>query len=298
MKRLFPFLILLLLASLTSCAQLLDNKKSFTLQDTLRGTITPERAWWDVQRYDITVTPDYTLKTIVGKTSIHFKKTAKLPVNNLMQVDLQSPMTIDSVVYQAQQLQFKQDQNVAFVNFTGKKISEQNKLQVYFKGTPRAAKNAPWDGGWIWKRDSLGRPWMSVAVQGLGASAWFPCKDHQSDEPDNGASLTINIPDSLVAVANGKLKNKTLTAGIASYTWEVQNPINNYNIVPYIGKYVNFTEIYAGEKGPLHCSYWVLDYNLQKAKAQFTQAGMTLKALEHWFGPFPWYEDDFKSTLR
>ncbi len=294
MKRYFTFLSLVLLASLTSCAQLLDNKKSFTLQDTLRGTITPERAWWDVQRYDITVTPDYNTKTIKGKTSIQFKKTSNPPAGNLMQIDLQSPMVIDSMIFNAQKLSFTQDKNVAFVDFSGQKISEQNRLHIYFHGTPRAAKNAPWDGGWIWKKDSLGRPWMSVAVQGLGASAWFPCKDHQSDEPDSGASLTINVPDTLVAVANGKLKNKILSNGIASYTWEVTNPINNYNIVPYIGKYVNFSETYKGEKGALTCSYWVLDYNLEKAKKQFAEVPRTLKAFEHWFGAFPWYEDDFK----
>jgi aminopeptidase N len=133
-----------------------------------------------------------------------------------------------------------------------------------------------------------------VAVQGLGASAWYPCKDHQSDEPDNGASLTVMVPDTLVAVANGKLKDRTVKNGIASYTWEVNNPINNYNIVPYIGKYINFTETFDGEKGKLNCSYWVLDYNLEKAKKQFTQVAQTLKAFEHWFGPYPFYEDDFK----
>jgi aminopeptidase N len=135
---------------------------------------------------------------------------------------------------------------------------------------------------------------MSVACQGLGASVWYPCKDHQSDEPNAGASLTINVPDTLVAVANGKLKSKKVNNGLASYKWEVNNPINNYNIIPYIGRYVNFTETYKGEKGNLVSDYWVLDYNLEKAKKQFKQAPMTLKAFEYWFGPYPFYEDGFK----
>ncbi|HZH96966.1 MAG TPA: M1 family aminopeptidase, partial [Flavisolibacter sp.] len=105
---------------------------------------------------------------------------------------------------------------------------------------------------------------------------------------------TITVPDTLVAVANGKLKNQQSANGMTRYTWEVKNPINNYNLVPYIGKYVNFSETFKGEKGDLNCSYWVLDYNLEKAKKQFTQVAMTIKAFEHWFGPFPWYEDDFK----
>jgi aminopeptidase N len=154
--------------------------------------------------------------------------------------------------------------------------------------------HAPWDGGWVWAKDELGRPWMSVACQGLGASVWYPCKDHQSDEPDNGASLTINVPDTLIAVSNGKLKAKTSNGALASYTWEVSSPINTYNIVPYIGKYVNWTEAFNGEEGNLDCSYWVLDYNLDKAKKQFTQVPQMLKAFEHWFGPYPFYEDGYK----
>jgi aminopeptidase N len=74
----------------------------------------------------------------------------------------------------------------------------------------------------------------------------------------------------------------------------VKNPINNYNIIPYIGKYVSFEETYAGEKGKLDCNYWVLDYNLDKAKSQFQQVTPMLKAFEHWFGPYPFYEDGFK----
>ncbi|HET9433941.1 MAG TPA: M1 family metallopeptidase, partial [Chitinophagaceae bacterium] len=159
---------------------------------------------------------------------------------------------------------------------------------------PREAIRPPWDGGWIFKNDAKGRSWMSVACQGLGASVWYPCKDYQGDEPDSGANLTIQIPDSLVAVANGLLKKRVSSEKISSWTWEVKNPINNYNIIPYIGNYVNWKETYNGEKGNLDCSYWVIDYNLEKAKEQFKQASMTLKAFEHWFGPYPFYEDGFK----
>jgi aminopeptidase N len=123
---------------------------------------------------------------------------------------------------------------------------------------------------------------------------WYPCKDYQGDEPDFGATLTIDIPDTLVAVANGRLKEKKSNNGNTSWTWEVKNPINNYNIIPYIGKYVHWNETYEGEKGKLDCSYWVLDYNLEKAKEQFKQAAITLKAFEYWFGPYPFYEDGFK----
>ena len=168
-------------------------------------------------------------------------------------------------------------------------------ISIAYSGKPREAVRPPWDGGWIFTKDEKGRPWMTVACQGLGASVWFPCKDHQSDEPDNGSSLTIIVPDTLTAIANGRLKEKTsLGNGITSWTWEVKNPINNYTIIPYIGKYVTWHDEYAGEKGKLDCEYWVIDYNLSKAKEQFKQVPMMLRAFEYWFGPYPFYEDGYK----
>jgi aminopeptidase N len=293
---LFPFCLVYF--AQYACAQPLHGKKDFTRQDTLRGTINAERAWWDVLRYDIEVTPNLAQKSISGKTIITYKKVSDAAA--LMQIDLQEPMVIDSVVFAnagsklyLPQPAIKREGNVYHIPVPGVSTGN-NSVVIYFHGTPRAAVRPPWDGGWIWRKDEQSRPWISVACQGLGASVWFPCKDHQSDEPDHGASLTVNVPKPLVAVANGKLKNHSVVNGLNSYTWEVKNPINNYNIIPYIGHYVNFSETFTGEKGALNCSYWVLDYNLEKAKKQFTQVALTLKAFEHWFGPFPWYEDDFK----
>jgi aminopeptidase N len=137
---------------------------------------------------------------------------------------------------------------------------------------------------------------MTVACQGLGASVWYPCKDHQSDEPDNGARLSITVADTLVAVGNGRLKEKTPgNNGTTTWTWEVKSPINNYNIIPYIGKYVTWHEDFEGEKGHLDCDYWVLDYNLEKSKKQFGRdVKPMLKCFENWFGPYPFYEDGYK----
>lgn len=292
-KRFFLHLPLVLLLASACQAQPLSQKKTFTRQDTLRGTITPERAWWDVLKYDISVTPDFESRTIKGSAAISFKTLAD---GKRMQIDLQEPMQIDSIVSPGTSVSRSwREKNVYWVEFS-RSIAKGSTREImfYFSGKPRAAQRPPWDGGWIWRTDAQGRPWMSVACQGLGASVWYPCKDHQSDEPDNGATLTMNVPDSLVGVGNGKLKSRTAANGMASYTWEVTNAINNYNIVPYIGKYVNFSETFTGEKGKLNCSYWVLDYNLDKARKQFTQVPMTLKAFEYWFGPYPFYEDDFK----
>jgi aminopeptidase N len=274
-------------------AQPLSKKKVFTRQDTLRGTVGPERAWWNVLKYDIQVQPDYNKKEIRGWSQI---TAAVLKPGRRLQLDLQSPMKLDSVilVQSGASLKIEPDGNAWHIEMPQEMTSGTFSLRAYYHGKPKEARNPPWDGGWIWRKDKNGAPWMSVACQGLGASVWYPCKDHQSDEPDQGASLTMVVPDSLIAVGNGKLTSKSAAKGLATYTWEVTNPINSYNIVPYIGKYASWKESYAGEKGKLDLEYWVLETNLEKAKTQFQQVPKMLKCFEHWFGPYPFYKDGFK----
>jgi aminopeptidase N len=286
--RLIAITVIFLALNLTLHAQ--EPKTNYTHADTLRGSIGPERSFWDVQRYDLSVQPDYATFTIRGCSMITVKWTGS---GETMQLDLQEPLQMDSVLSpEGKAYSFTKEGNAWHVHIGADRPSN---VRAYYHGLPRIAVRPPWDGGWIFTRDKLGRPWMSVACQGLGASVWYPCKDHQSDEPDLGASLSMTVPDTLVAVANGRLAGKTpLPGGLTTWRWEVKDPINNYNIIPYIGKYVNWSDTYPGEKGALDCSYWVLDYNLEKARAQFTQAHDMLQCFEHWFGPYPFYEDGYK----
>ncbi len=271
----------------------------YSRADTLRGSITPERAWWNVLRYDITVQPDFNSKTIAANCTLQFRITGD-PVNAkyLMQIDLQPPLVIDSILHAHKKMQFTSSGNVCLLEYDKIRsaLNTIDSVTVYYHGKPREAVRPPWDGGWIWKKDTLGRPWMSVACQGLGSSAWYPCKDHQSDEPDNGASLTMIVPDTLVAVSNGRLSwQRDNRDGTSTYRWDVKSPINNYNLVPYIGKYVNFSEVYDGLKGKLDVNYWVMDYNLEKAKKWLQpEVQRMLKCFEYWMGPYPFYEDGYK----
>lgn len=288
----FVFVLISTGISLLLQSQVLHQPSPFTHQDTLRGSLNAERSWWDVQRYDITVTPDYTSKTIEASAIISFKVVEAF---GTMQVDLQAPLEITSAKLSKKSLSYTREGNVFHVKMPKLQIGDVKELQITYHGKPREAIRPPWDGGWIWKKDAEGNPWMSVACQGLGASVWYPCKDYQGDEPDRGASLTMVVPDSLVAVGNGRMKSKkSMPGGKTAWTWEVVNPINNYNIIPYIGKYANFTTTYKGLKGDLNCSYWVLAYNLEKAKKQFEQATQMLSCFEGWFGPYPFYEDGYK----
>jgi aminopeptidase N len=296
-KYLLP-LLCFILSTKISLAQLSVTKTLYTHADTLRGSNGIYRQQWDVLHYDITVQPDYTAKTIVGKCSMQFfDQGAKL-----MQIDLQQPMILDSVKDGNSSFSFTRENNVYWLMYRATSSNLMYKIKpgiraltFYFHGKPKEAIRAPWDGGWVWKKDKNNNPWMTVACQGLGASVWYPCKDIQSDKPDSGATLRIIVPDSLVAVGNGRLtEKKSLGNGNTIYTWNVKSTINNYCIIPYIGKYVNFSEKYAGLKGNLDMDYWVLDYNLEKAKKQFTDAPKMMKAFEHWFGPYPFYEDSYK----
>jgi aminopeptidase N len=294
MKTKFKLLTLFGFLCASACfGQLMEKKTEFTHADTLRGSLNADRTWWDVLHYSISVTPDFASRSITGKVDIQFRVLAS---GKRMQIDLQEPMELTKAYLHDKKLLYTREGNVYYVEMPA--ILEKGKIETLalsFKGNPKVAKRPPWDGGWIFQKDELGRPWMSVACQGLGASVWYPCKDHQSDEPDKGAILKITVPDTMVAVGNGRLINKkSFSPGTLTWTWEVKNPINNYNIVPYIGQYVNFTDTFMGEKGKLDLSYWVLDYNLEKAKKQFTQVKLMLRAFEYWMGPYPFYEDSYK----
>ncbi len=283
----------------TLLAQPLNQKVQFTHQDTLRGSIGPERSWWDVLHYDVSVTPDYLSRSISGKTTIRYR-VLPLQKSDYLQIDLQQPLQLDSIFYDGKfyinyaAKPYYREGNVWHIPLPKAQPGSEHAIAIAYHGNPQIAKRPPWDGGWIFTKDSMGRPWMSVACQGLGASVWFPCKDHQSDEPDQGARLTVNIPDTLVAVGNGRMVHKQEANGMASYTWEVKNPINSYNIIPYIGKYTHWSDTLMGEKGKLDLNFWVLDYELTKAKNQFQQVKPMLRAFEYWFGPYPFYEDGYQ----
>lgn len=290
MKRLILFL-----AALVSMYNAIAQP-AFTKEDSLRGSLNAHRNWWNVLLYDITVQPDYLQKSIKGKTTIQYEITEK-NYTPTMQIDLQQPLQIDSIFLGTSfKLSFQRQGNICLVQLPKQKKSTVNLITVYYHGIPKEAIQPPWQGGFIWTKDSLGRPWISVACEGLGASVWYPCKDHLSDEPDHGALLTVIVPDSLTAVGNGVLQNvQKLAPHTIAYTWKVKNPINNYDIIPYIGKYKNFKENYNGKKGNLNLTYWALDYHLNIAKAHWPyDVRRMLQSFENWFGPYPFYEDGYQ----
>ena len=288
--------ILFIVSALFISEIILSQSKQLNKEDTLIGSNTSYRAWWDVTHYNVSVKPDYINKSILGNTIITYNVIAdSLPF--LMQIDLQNPLQVDSVfVDKVKFINYKKDNNRWMMNLIAQQKNTEHTIQLFYHGKPKLAVNPPWDGGFVWKKDSLGNPWMSLACQGAGASVWFPCKDVQSEEPENGAILTMIVPDTLVAIGNGKLIGKQKKdEGFMSYTWQVKNIINSYDIIPYIGKYTNIHDSVIGESGKLITDYWVLNYHAAKAKAHLKPNVIkTIKCLEYWFGPYPFYDDTYK----
>jgi len=286
-------LITLLAFTLPARAQYLASEQiKFTRQDSLRGSITPERAWWDLTYYHLDIAVRPSDSTIYGSNTVTYRV---IRSSSIMQIDLQPPLEIIKAEQNGKSLDFSREGNVYWISMPEKQ--EPGKIYsvvLKYGGKPKVSRRPPWEGGITWKRDKNNLPFVASSCQGDGASLWWPCKDHMYDEPDS-MLISVNVPLNLMDVSNGRLrsvvkqKNNTTT-----YNWFVANPINNYGVNINIADYAHFSEVFNGEKGRLDCDYYVLKENIDKAKIQFKQAPMMLSAFEYWFGPYPFYEDGYK----
>ncbi|MEO5509964.1 MAG: M1 family metallopeptidase [Longimicrobiales bacterium] len=264
----------------------------FTRADTLRGSNGPARSWWDVSYYDLNVAVTPADSSIRGNTGITYRV---LRPATEMQIDLQMPMVVDSMMQDGRRVEFKRDGNAFFATLTSPQRANSRKtIHVYYHGKPVAAKRPPWDGGYIWRQDTTGNRWIATANEGLGASVWWPNKDFLADEPDS-QRIAVTVPDPMVDVSNGRLRStKHNGDGTSTFEWFVARPINNYNITVNAGAYAHFSDVYKGENGDLTLDYWPLQVHLDTAKVQWQQVRPMLACFENWFGPYPWYEDGYK----
>ena len=290
--RFYLLFFLTIICSLSSFSQgLLGEKSDFTRQDTLRGSITPERIWWDLTYYHLEVNVNPDKKYISGKNTIQYKV---LSAYKTLQIDLQAPLTITKVTQDGKELKVIHDGNAHFVKLIkDQHIGKTETVIVYYQGNPKEAIRAPWDGGFSWKKDKNGNHFVATSCQGLGASVWWPCKDHMYDEVES-MRISVTVPSNLMDVSNGRLESIEDHGSTKTYNWFVDNPINNYGVNVNIGNYAHFSEVFYGEKGPLDMDYYVLKGNLDKAKKHFKDAPKMMKAFEHWFGPYPFYKDGYK----
>lgn len=264
--------------------------QEFTSSDTLRGALLPERAWFDVHYYHLSLNICPTTKSIDGYNDVSFKV---IKSSDLMQLDLFKSMKIDSIVFEGLELEFHRVHNSFFIRFPDTlSVKSQNSLRIYYRGQPQQAKNAPWDGGFVWKSDSSGHPWIGVACQGLGASSWWPCKDHLSDEPDS-MRITCEVPKEVRFIGNGTLESDFFKDGNRVSTWQVNYPINNYNVSLNIADYSHLTDLHILGDDTLHLDYYVLKGNELKAEAHFKQVKPMLLIYQELFDIYPFWDDGY-----
>src|SRR5437016_6212788 len=271
---------------------LVQDTTHYTRADTLRGSNGPARAWWDVQFYDLHVRVSLADSSVKGWNAITYRL---LQPARDMQIDLQQPLEIDSIVQDGRKLTYRRDGNAFFVTLQANQRSgETRAITVRYHGKPHVGRRLPWDGGFTFSRDSLGQPWIATANEGVGASVWWPNKDYLGDEPDS-QRVAITVPEPMIDVSNGRLRNTIRNRdGTTTYEWFVTEPINNYSIEVNAGQHAHFDEVFNGERGKLTMDFWPLAYHTDTAKIQFRQASPMMKCFEHWFGPYPWYKDGYK----
>ncbi|SET23576.1 M1 family metallopeptidase [Thalassotalea agarivorans] len=283
---------LLLSTSLSVSAGDVFEQKDVTHQDILRGSITPERAWWDLQHYHLAFAVDRKNKQIKGTNTVTYKVIGE---QKRFQIELQPPLKLTKAEQGGQALTIEQDGYTYFITLASKQpLGAEKQVVLHWQGQPHVAVRPPWDGGFTWSQDSNGLPFIATSNQGIGSSIWWPSKDHGYDEPDKGVLISAEVEKPLMGIANGRLVNTEEKKDTRVFHWQVTKPINNYTVNINIGDYVYFGETFNGEGGTLDMDYYVLRENLEKAKVQFKDAPRSIEAFEHWFGPYPFYDDSFK----
>ena len=264
-----------------------------TERNRLLGDLLPERTCYDVKHYMINMDIDVKKKYIKGFVDITATATEDF---KRLQVDLARKMRLNGVYFLDKKLKTSRKEDAVFVEFPKVAQGENITFRVEYEGKPLEAKNPPWDGGFVWEKDKKGRPYVSIACEGDGAGLWWPLKDHIADEPDDGATMTFTVPEELFCVSNGRLldvtanqKNKTKT-----YTWTVNNPINNYNISVQLGHYVSIQDTINRNGGVETLNYYVLDYHEEVATNHFKQSKDIIRFFEKYFGDFQWWDDGYK----
>ena len=280
---------ILALSLLFSTIQIAFAQEATTRKDTLQGGLRPERTCFDVLHYDLNIKINPDEKSIVGYNNIEFKVVAS---TQKIQLDLFENMQIDSIVFNSKKLNYKREFNAVFIDFPVVLTPKSNhNLLFYYSGKPIIAKNAPWDGGFVFTKDGQGKPFIGVACQGIGASLWYPCKDSQSDEPNNGATIKVAVPNGLMDVSNGRFKgSQDLKNGYTRWDWEVKNPINTYSINVNIADYAHIHDNYKG----LDLDYYVLPENETKALVHFEEVKPMMDCYQSKFGTYPFTSDGYK----
>jgi aminopeptidase N len=287
----FLYSILLLLVAFKGKAQTIQDVEKIP-SDSLRGHLYPWRAAIDVLNYNINLEVKPKTKTINGFVTISFKV---LKPTKLLQWDLDTALQISHITSKnptISQASIKRKHSAVFLQTNSVLTKGIYKIILHYAGKPKESKQPPWDGGFVWKTDSIGTPWIGLAVEGEGASLWFPCKDHLSDKAT--FIVTCTAPKPLKYIGNGKQFSYHETDTTTTTTWGVAAQAPTYSISLNIGRYQHIPDSMIGLKGKLNLDYYVLPENIEKAKTYFSkEVKPMITAFEKRLGPYPFYADGY-----
>ncbi|MDB5284345.1 MAG: aminopeptidase [Bacteroidota bacterium] len=290
-RNLFTSLAILFLLTQNLFSQsLIEQKKEYTRTDSLRGGLRAERTCFDVTFYELNIKVDTDKRSIAGSNKIRFNTVHDF---STLQIDLYQNLKVNSITKDGKELKYRREFNAIFVDMPEMKKGSTGELIVNYEGKPTEAIRPPWDGGFTWSKDNNGKLWMGVSCEGMGASLWWPCKDYLGDEPDS-MRIICTIPNGLKCVSNGVEEREVANDSTTTFYWKVSYPINNYNVTLNIADYAHFSDEYIADDGSkLALDYYVLPYNLDKAKLQFMQVKPMLKCYEKYLGKYPFWNDGY-----
>ena len=276
-------IIILFLFTILSAACLGQNLKS-------GGKLKPEQAIMDIRHYTLVLDVDPDYKTINGHTDIDL--ILQKSTNNLL-FDLWHGLKISKVWVNGKAVDFKHtEDDLVKIALPQELPPGKAKVKIAYGGKPGIAERAPWMGGFQWEKDAKGNPWIAISCQGEGAKIYFPCKDHPSDEPNEGADLMITVPKGLVVAGPGLLQKVTTARGKSTYHWKTNYTISNYCILFNVAKYKVAKRVYTtvnGNKVPME--YYVLEENFDKAEKLLDLYEQSARIQEKYFGEFPWVKE-------
>ena len=253
---------------------------------TTGGKLQPLQAIMDIRHYSISLEVDIAKQSISGSTEVSMNLSKK---TDTILLDLIHLYKVTKIKVNNKPTPFYQhDDKIFITSTTGFDIGNQ-KVVVEYNGIPPVAIKPPWDGGFTWKKDSAGYDWVSINIQAEGGKMYFPCKDHPSDEPNEGADLKITVPAPLVVAGPGLLMSVNKKNNKSTYHWKTNYTISNYCIVFNIGKYKVYKDeltTVQGNKVPIE--YYVLEVDTLHAKKVIETKKRDNKILEKYFGEYPW----------
>ncbi|MEP7375926.1 MAG: M1 family metallopeptidase [Chitinophagaceae bacterium] len=253
------------------------------------GKLDPEQAIMDIRHYTLALTVDPAQQTIDGYTEIDLQLSQTA---NRLVFDLTQLLQVKKVWVNSKEAKQEHKDNRLYITSGSPFITGKIKVKIAYGGKPGIAERAPWIGGFQWEKDSKGNPWIAMTCQSEGAKIFFPCKDHPSDEPNEGADLIITVPKGLIVAGPGLLKNVSHKMNQSTFHWQTNYTISNYCILFNIGKYKVAKRIYTtidGNKVPLE--YYVLEENIDKAGKLLDLFEQSCHIQEKYFGEYPWVKE-------